>query len=117
FDLARDTNAPERRHQHQIPARNADVCAERRTLRADAFFDDLDQHFVAAAEDFLNGRLDAGPATARWTTMSTARSTAIARRAAIVWPAIASMSFVTMVAALLSTNFRGFIFPHVDVSH
>ena len=31
------------------------------------FLDDLDEHFVAAAEDFLDGRLEAGPAAGRGT--------------------------------------------------
>ena len=60
FDLARDADAAERGHQHQVAAGNADVGGERRAFGADAFFDDLHQHFVAAAEDLLNGRLDAG---------------------------------------------------------
>ena len=34
---------------------------ERRAFGADAFLDDLDEHFVAAAEDVLNRRLDARP--------------------------------------------------------
>ena len=65
FDLARDADAAEGRHQHQVAAGNADVGAERRALGADAFLDDLHEHFVAAAKDFLNRRLDARPAAAR----------------------------------------------------
>src|SRR5205085_603195 len=53
--------AAERRHQHQIAARDADVGGERRPFAADAFLDDLHQDFVAAAKDVLNRRLDARP--------------------------------------------------------
>ncbi len=61
FDLARDADAAQGRHQHQVAAGNADVGGERGPLGADAFLDDLHQHFVAAAKDVLNRRLDARP--------------------------------------------------------
>ena len=61
FDLARHADAAQRRHQHQVAAGDADVGGERRALGADAFLDDLDEHFVAAAEDVLDRRLDARP--------------------------------------------------------
>src|SRR5205807_6793132 len=56
-DLAGDADAVEPRHQHQVPAGDADVGAQRRAFGADAFLDYLHEHFLAAAEDFLNGRL------------------------------------------------------------
>ena len=62
LDLPRDADAAQRGHEHQIAAGNADVRRERRPLRADAFLDDLHEHFVAAAEDFLDRRLEARPA-------------------------------------------------------
>ena len=64
LDLARDADAAQRRHQHEVAAGNADVGGERRPLGADAFLDDLHEHFVAAAEDVLDRRLDAGPRAA-----------------------------------------------------
>ena len=85
LDLARDADAAQRRHQHQVAAGDADVGGERRALGADAFLDDLDEHFVAAAEDFLNRRLDsradaeplraasAGPATTAVAASTAAR--------------------------------------------
>jgi hypothetical protein len=53
-DLARDSHAIESRHEHEISARDADVCRERRPLGADALLDDLNQHFVAAPKDLLD---------------------------------------------------------------
>ena len=53
---------PKAGHQHQVAAGDADVGRERRALGADAFLDDLHEHFVAAAEDFLDGRLESRPA-------------------------------------------------------
>ena len=61
FDLARDADAAERRHEHQVAAGDADVGGERRPFGADAFLDDLDEDFVAALEDVLDGRLEAWP--------------------------------------------------------
>src|SRR5262249_17680262 len=61
FDFARNADAAERGHQHQVPAWNADVGRECRSLRADAFLDHLDEHFVAALKDFLDRRFDARP--------------------------------------------------------
>ena len=58
--ILRDTpNAAQGGHQHQVAAGDADVGRECRALGADAFLDHLHQHFVAAAEDILNGRFDA----------------------------------------------------------
>ena len=61
FDLARDADAAEGRHQHEVAAGDADVRGERRAFGADAFLDDLHEHFVAALEDVLNRRLEARP--------------------------------------------------------
>ncbi len=61
FNLARHADAPERRHQHQVPAGNTDVRRQRRALRADALLDYLHEHFVAALEDLLNRRLEPRP--------------------------------------------------------
>jgi hypothetical protein len=58
FDLARHADASQRRHQHQVPARDTDVGRQRRPLRADSFLNDLHQNLVAAAEDLLDRRLD-----------------------------------------------------------
>ena len=66
-DLARDADAVEAGHQHEVAAGDADVGAERRPLGADAFLDDLDEDFLAALEDVLDERLGpahAGPAAA-----------------------------------------------------
>ena len=63
-DLARDADAVQPRHEHQIAAGDADVGRERRPLGADAFLDDLDQHLVAAAEDLLDRRLEQAAAAA-----------------------------------------------------
>ena len=69
LDFPRDADAAQRRHQDQVAAGNADVGRERGALGADAFLGHLDEHLVAAAEDVLNGRLDAradaGPRTPR----------------------------------------------------
>src|SRR5690606_26209537 len=61
LDLARHADAAQGRHQHQVAAGDADVGRERGALGADALFDHLDDDFVAAAEDVLNGRLDPRP--------------------------------------------------------
>ena len=61
-DLARDADAVQARHQHQVAAGDADVGGEGRPLGADALLDDLDEHLVAAAEDLLDRRLDHAPA-------------------------------------------------------
>ena len=62
FDLPRDADPAQGGHEHQVAAGNADVGGERRALGADAFLDHLHQHLVAAAEDLLDGRLEARPA-------------------------------------------------------
>src|SRR5437016_14097639 len=59
-DLARDADAIEPGHEDQVAPGNADVGAQGRSLGADAFLDDLDEHFLAALEDVLDERL--GPA-------------------------------------------------------
>ena len=64
LDFPRDADAPQRRHQHQVAARNADVGGQSRPLGADPFLDHLDEDFIAAAEDFLDRRLDARAAAA-----------------------------------------------------
>ena len=54
FDFARDADAAEGRHEDQVAAGDADVGGEGRAFGAHAFFDDLDEDFVAALEDVLN---------------------------------------------------------------
>ena len=61
-DLARDADAVEARHEHEVSAGDADVGRQGRPLGADALLDDLDQHLVAAAEDLLDRRLEQAPA-------------------------------------------------------
>ena len=61
FNLARDADASQGRHQHEIAAGDADVGRKRRAFRANAFLDDLDKHFIAAAQDILDRRLETGP--------------------------------------------------------
>ncbi len=73
FDLARDPNATKRRHQNQVAARDADIGAERGPLGADPFFDDLDQEFVATAENVLDWRLHAGTCAGPLTAVVAAR--------------------------------------------
>ena len=51
-------DAVEPRHEHEVPAGDADISRERRSLGADAFLDDLNQHLVAATEDLLDRRLE-----------------------------------------------------------
>src|SRR5207248_4644906 len=77
-DFAGDADAIEAGHEHQIPAGNADVSAQSRPLSADAFFDDLDEHFLAAAENVLNERL--GSAKARSPEPRSAEARPAARR-------------------------------------
>ena len=60
FDFARDAALIAVGHQHEITAGNADIGGKRRALGAHAFFDHLNEDFVAALEDFLDRRLDAG---------------------------------------------------------
>jgi hypothetical protein len=62
LDLPRNADPSQRGHQHQISAGNADVGRKRGPLRADAFLNNLHQHLVATAEDFLNGRFESRPA-------------------------------------------------------
>ena len=61
-DLAGHADAVEPGHQHEVSAGDADVGRQGRPLGADAFLDDLHQHLVAAAENFLDRRLDKPPA-------------------------------------------------------
>ena len=63
-DLARDADAVQPGHEHEVSAGDADVGREGRPLGADAFLDDLDQHLVAAAEDLLDRRFDQPAAAA-----------------------------------------------------
>src|SRR5262249_56977316 len=63
-DLARDADAVEAGHQHQVAACYADVGAQGRPLGAQALLDDLDDHLLAAAEDVLDERLGAAGAAA-----------------------------------------------------
>src|SRR5208337_602158 len=56
-DLARNPDAVQAGHQDQVAAWDADVGGEGRSLGSNAFLDHLNQHLVAAAEDFL----DRGP--------------------------------------------------------
>src|SRR5262245_2248091 len=58
-DFARDPNPVQPGHEHQIATGNANVRAQRRPLGADAFLDDLDQHFLASPKDILDERLGA----------------------------------------------------------
>src|SRR5207253_2337320 len=44
-------------HQHQVPAGDADVGAQRRPLGPNPLLDDLDEDLLAALEDFLDRRL------------------------------------------------------------
>ncbi len=60
FDFSRHADPAQRRHEHKIPARYADVRRKRRAFVANAFLDDLNEHFVAAFEHLLDRRLDAG---------------------------------------------------------
>ena len=80
FDLARHAHAAQRRHQHQVSAGNADVGGKRRPLGADPFLDDLHQHFVAAAEDILDRRLDARASAGRIGGARAAGDAAVASR-------------------------------------
>ncbi len=88
-DLARHADAVEPGHQHEVAAGDADVGAQRRALGADAFLDDLNEHFLAALEDVLNERL--GPALAE--------AAASARASAAIAAAVASAA----IAAALAT--------------
>jgi hypothetical protein len=45
-------------HQHEIASWYADVRRKRRSLVADAFFDDLDKDFIAAVKHFLYWRFE-----------------------------------------------------------
>ena len=55
---ARDVDAAERRHEHEIPSGDADVGGKRRPFCADSFLDHLDEQFIAATENVLDRRLD-----------------------------------------------------------
>src|SRR5208337_3589461 len=57
-DLARNPDAVQAGHQDQVAAWDADVGGEGRSLGSNAFLDHLNQHLVAAAEDFLDRGLD-----------------------------------------------------------
>src|SRR5207244_4445866 len=57
FDLAGDADALKSRHEHQVTAGDADVSAQGRALGTDSFLDDLDEDFLTAFDDFLDGRL------------------------------------------------------------
>src|SRR4029078_1206469 len=56
FDLLRHAHLPHARHHHEDPAGDAEVRRERRALGADAFFNNLDDDLVAAAQAALDGR-------------------------------------------------------------
>src|SRR5262249_11345046 len=121
FDLARDADPAERRHQHQVPPWNADIGREGRPFGADPFFDHLYEDFIAAAEDLLNGGLDARPATAWRSPLP-----ALPSLPAITPPAIPAAPFATipLAAPFLAAAFfgagphaGGFVFAHVDIGH
>src|SRR5688572_17919353 len=82
FDLAGDADSAQGRHKNQIPAGNADVRGKRGAFGTDAFLDDLHEHFIAAAKDILNWRLDARPSAARRPAKASAAATVVAATAA-----------------------------------
>src|SRR5262245_18926028 len=77
FDLARDADAAKRRHEHEVATGNADVGAEGRAFGANAFLNNLNEDFVAAAKDFLNGRLDTRASAPRRVTEASAAASPI----------------------------------------
>ncbi len=97
LDLARNADASQRGHQHQVAAGNADIGRERRAFGADALFDDLDQHFVTAAKDLLDRRLDARPGTGPDTPAA-----AIARFVFVLFTVFAILIGVAMPRAVRS---------------
>ena len=61
FDLSRNTDAAEGRHQHEVTSGNANVSRERWTLGANAFLDDLHNDFIATLKNVLDRRFEARP--------------------------------------------------------
>ena len=55
FDLAADSDSSERGHEDKVATGDTDIGREGWTLGADSLFDDLDDDFVAAFEDLLDG--------------------------------------------------------------
>ncbi len=60
FDFAGDAHLRHAGHHHEDAAGDGEIGGERRALGADAFLDDLDDDFVAAAEAALDGRAGRG---------------------------------------------------------
>src|SRR5262249_40057669 len=81
-DLARHADAIEAWNQHKVASGNADIGAERWAFGADAFLDDLHQHFLAAAKNVLDEGL--GPAHAGASTHAPPAGTAAPAAPAIV---------------------------------
>jgi hypothetical protein len=68
FDLAADPYASERGHQYKVSAGNTDVGREGWAFGADPLFDDLNDDFVTAFENFLDGWFEPGPAASKFPT-------------------------------------------------
>src|SRR5690606_6381814 len=88
FDLARDADATQRRHQYDIAPGDADVGRKRGALGADALLDDLHQHFIAALKYVLDRRLESRPDARALALCACARS----RVAAIAIASVASIA-------------------------
>jgi hypothetical protein len=97
FDLARNSDSIQARHQYEIPPGNADVSAERRTFGADRFLDHLDQHFLAAFENIFDfGLGHAAIPAAFWAALET---TSAASGAAVAIPPTSIVAIASGAAA------------------
>ncbi len=59
FDLARNADVIDRRHEHQKPAGHRDVRRQARALGAERLLDDLDQDLLARVQQLFDFRLRA----------------------------------------------------------
>src|SRR5262249_15823608 len=86
-DLTRNADAIEAGHQHEVSAGDADIGPQRRAFSADAFLDDLHQHFLAAAKDVLNERLGPSNAGAPAHAPAAGAAAPAVPVVAVAWPA------------------------------
>ena len=85
-------------HDDEVTAGDADVGRKSRSLVANPFLDHLDQNFLAAVEDLLNGRPDARAAAGSESLAATSASVSAAASTAIVATALATSASAAFVA-------------------
>src|SRR5262249_32502753 len=117
-DLARHAGAVQARHQHQVTPRNADVGRQGRTLAADAFFDHLNDDFLAALEHVLDERplhAGAGSAAAHGPAVATVAAATVAPPAASAVALLARAREVALVVEVVGAEILVFLRLDLDL--